>query len=158
MAETTAAATNTAGRAAGTAAQQPSTAYREPTGWVGWIVFAGVIMVIAGVLQAVYGLIAIVNDDWVVWGDRGNLYVDLTAWGWIHLIGGIIVVLAGLGLFTGNILARIVAVVVAGLSLIANFLFIPAYPLWALTVITLDVLVIFAILAHGREMADRRAA
>ena len=112
MAETTAAATNTAGPAAGTAAQQPSTAYREPSGWVGWI----------------------------------------------HLIGGIIVFLAGLGLFTGNILARIVAVVVAGMSLIANFLFIPAYPLWALTVITLDVLVIFAILAHGREMADRRVA
>ena len=97
------------------------------------------------------------NDDWVVWGNRANLYVDMTAWGWVHLIGGVIVVLAGLGLFTGNIVARTIAVIVAGLSLIANFLFIPAYPVWALTVITLDVLVIYAIMAHGREVIDLRA-
>ncbi len=66
-------------------------------------------------------------------------------------------VLAGLGLFTGNIVARTIAVIVASLSLIANFLFIPAYPVWALTVIALDVLVIYAVMAHGREVIDLRA-
>ncbi len=141
----------------GTAPPRPAGAYREPSGWVGWISFAGVIMVIAGALQAIYGLIAIVNDNWVVWGNRANLYVDLTTWGWVHLIGGVIVILAGIGLFTGNIVARTIAVIVAGLSLIANFLFIPAYPVWAVTVVTLDVLVIYAIMAHGREVIDLRA-
>ncbi len=157
MAETTAATTTTTAQPrAGTAQSASVDAYRERSGWVGWIAFAGVMMVIAGSLQAIYGLIAIVNDEWVVWGNRANLLVDLTAWGWVHLIGGVIVLLAGLGLFTGNMVARIVAVIVAGLSLIANFLFIPAFPVWALIVITLDVVVIYAIMAHGREIIDLR--
>ena len=63
-------------------------------------------------------------------------------------------VLAGIGLFSGNMLARIVGVIVASLSLIANFFFIPAYPLWALIVITIDVLVIWALTAHGSEMRE----
>ena len=106
MAETTTTTTTTTAQPqAGTAPPQAA-AYRERSGWVGWIAFAGVIMVIAGALQATYGLIAIVNDDWVVWGNRANLYVDMTAWGWVHLIGGVIVLLAGLGLFTGNMVAR----------------------------------------------------
>jgi hypothetical protein len=138
------------------AATRRSAGHQEPTGWVGWIAFAGVVMVIGGTLQAIYGLVAILNDEWVVWGNQANLYVDLTVWGWFHLVWGALVILAGIGLFTGNILARAVAVVLAGLSVIANFLFIPAYPVWALTVIALDVLVIYAITAHGREVIDLR--
>jgi hypothetical protein len=136
--------------------RQPTAGYQPPTGWVGWIAFAGVVMVISGILQAIYGLIAIVNDDWVVWGNRADLYVDLSAWGWFHLFWGVLVLLAGVGLFTGNIVARTVAVILAGLSLIANFLFIPAYPIWAISVMVLDVLVIYAITAHGREVIDLR--
>ncbi len=126
--------------------------YDEPTGWTGWIVFAGVMLIIAGSLNALYGLIAVVNDTWVVWTNRGNVYLDVSQWGWVHIILGAIVLLAGIGLFSGNILARIVGVIVAGVSLLVNFFFIPVYPLWALTVITLDVLVIWALTAHGREM------
>jgi hypothetical protein len=70
----------------------------------------------------------------------------------VHIILGAVVLLSGIGLLSGNVLARSVAVVVAGLSLIANFFFIPAYPLWSLTVITIDVLVIWALTAHGHEM------
>jgi hypothetical protein len=127
--------------------------YQEPTtGWVGWIYFASVMMVIAGTLGAVHGLVAIFNDDWVVWTNQGNLYIDLTTWGWIHLGIGIAVILAGLGLLTGNVLARTVAVLLAGVSIIANFLYMPAYPVWALTIIALDVFVIYAVTAHGREL------
>jgi hypothetical protein len=126
--------------------------YDEPTGWTGWIIFAGVMMILAGSLNFFYGLIAAINDEWVVWTNRGDVYLDVSEWGWVHMFVGGIVVLAGFGLFTGNILARTVAVVVAGLSLILNFFFIPVYPLWALTVITIDVLVIWALTAHGREM------
>jgi len=122
------------------------------TGWVGWIVFASVMMIIAGSLNAFHGLVAIVNDEWVVWGNSANLYLDLTEWGWVHLIVGALVVLAGFGLLTGNVLARAVAVLVAGISIVANFLFMPAYPVWALTIIAIDVLVIYAITAHGREL------
>jgi hypothetical protein len=123
----------------------------EPTGWVGWIWFAAVMMMIGGALQAIHGLVAVVNDDWVVWGNRANLYLDLSEWGWIHLIVGIIVFLSGLGVLSGNVLARFVGVALASLSLVANFLYLPAFPLWAIVVIAIDVLVIYALTVHGRE-------
>ena len=126
----------------------------EPSGWTGWIAFAGVMLIIAGSLNAIYGLVAVVNDEWVVWTNSGSLYLDLSQWGAVHLIVGLGMLLSGIGVFSGNILARTVGVIVASLSLIANFFFIPAYPLWALTVITLDVLVIWALTAHGKEMRE----
>ncbi|MDD9372311.1 MAG: hypothetical protein PV358_19475 [Acidimicrobiales bacterium] len=129
-------------------------AEREVSGWVGWIMFASVLMILAGVMNGVQGLIAIVNDDWVVWGNRADLYIDLTAWGWVHLLLGIVLLLAGIGVLSGNILARAVAVVVAGLSIVANFLWLPAYPVWALTIIAVDVFVIYALTAHGGELRD----
>ena len=125
---------------------------QEVTGWVGWIAFAGTMMIIAGTLNLFYGLIAAINDEWVVFGNRGDLYLDLTAWGWLHMVLGAVVLLAGIFLFTGNILARAVGVIVASVSIIANFLWMPAYPIWALIVITLDVLIIWALTAHGREI------
>jgi hypothetical protein len=126
--------------------------YEERTGWVGWIYFASVMMIIAGTLNAIQGLVAIVNDEWVVWGNSANLYLDLTNWGWVHLIVGGVVLLAGFGVLTGNVIARGIAVLVASVSIVANFMFIPAYPVWALTIIALDAFVIFALTAHGREL------
>jgi hypothetical protein len=137
-----------------------TTSYEEPaeygrrTGWTGWISFAGVVMVIAGALNLFYGIIAAVNDEWVVWTNRTAVYLDVSEWGWVHIILGAIVLLSGIGVFSGNILARTVGVIVAGISLIANFFFIPVYPLWAITVIVLDLLVIWALTAHGREMRE----
>jgi hypothetical protein len=122
------------------------------SGWTGWIAFAGVMMVIAGTLNAIYGLIAIINDDWRVWTNSGSLLVDISNWGWVHLVVGIVVLASGVGVFSGNVLARTVGVIAATVSLIANFFFIPAYPIWAITVITIDVLVIWALTAHGAEM------
>ena len=124
----------------------------EPTGWVGWIMFAGIMMIIAGSLNAVYGLVALFNDDWVVWGNTGAVVLDITQWGWVHLILGVVVLLAGAGVMSGNILARTVGVLVAGISLIVNFLALPVYPVWSLVISTLDVLVIWALIAHGREV------
>jgi len=127
----------------------------ETTGWIGWGIFAATIMIIAGILNAIYGLVAVVNDDWVVWTNRSTVYLDLTTWGWVHIVAGGLVTLAGFGVLSGNVLARAVGVILAGLSLIANFLFLPVYPLWSLVVITLDVLVIWALTAHGRELRNR---
>ena len=124
----------------------------ERTGWTGWITFAGVMLIIGGSLGLIFGLIAAVNDNWVVFTNRGQVSLDLSTWGWVHIIVGAIVVLAGFGVFTGNILARIVGVAVAVVSLIANFLWLPVYPVWAIIIITIDVLVIWALTAHGGEM------
>lgn len=123
----------------------------QATGWVGWIAFAGVMLIIAGALSSIHGLVAIFNDDWVVFTNNDAVSIDLTTWGWIHLIVGIIVLLAGFGVFTGNVLARTVGVIVAVVSLIANFLWLPVYPIWSVIIITIDVLVIWALTAHGSE-------
>ena len=111
-------------------------------------------MIISGGLNALYGLIGVVNDEWVVWTNRSSLYLDISQWGVVHLVVGLVMLLAGIGVFSGNILARTVGVIVASVSLIANFFFIPAYPLWALIVITIDLLVIWALTAHGKEMRE----
>lgn len=126
--------------------------YEETTGWTGWIAFAGIMMLIGGSLGALQGLVAVLNDEWVVWGNRANLYLDLTTWGWVHILVGVIVFVSGLGVFSGNVAARTVGVIVASVSLIVNFMFLPAYPIWAITVITIDALVIWALTAHGSEM------
>jgi hypothetical protein len=143
-------------------AQAPQTASAEPgtariqrpevTGWVGFVAFAGMILVLVGIMQGLYGLVAIFNDKWVVFGNQGNLVLDLTAWGWIHLAIGAVLVLSGIGVLLGNTVARIVGIVAAGLSMIASFMSLPAYPLWGLVVIALDALVIYALIAHGREI------
>jgi hypothetical protein len=128
--------------------------YDQRTGWTGWISFAAIMLIIGGSLNLLYGVIAAVNDEWVVFTNRANVYLDVSEWGWVHIILGGIVLLSGIGLFSGNIIARAVAVIVASISLLVNFFFIPVYPLWALTVIVIDVLVIWAVTAHGREMRE----
>jgi hypothetical protein len=139
---------------AGRGEQLSASSYDQRTGWTGWILFAGVMMIIGGSLNLFYGIVAAVNDEWVVFTNRANVYLDVSQWGWVHIIMGSIVLLAGIGLFSGNILARIVGVIVASVSLVVNFFFIPVYPFWALTVITIDALVIWALTAHGREMRE----
>lgn len=125
--------------------------YEQPKG-LGWVVFAAVMLMISGGLQVAYGLVALFNDEWIVWTNVGALYFDLTTWGWVHLITGGVVVLSGLGLLSGNVVARLVGVVMATLSLIVNFMFIPAYPVWALTVIAVDIIIIWAIIARGGDV------
>jgi hypothetical protein len=131
-----------------------SAARSEPTGWVGWITFAAAFMMIGGGLNAMYGLIAILNDEWVVWNHSNALLLDLTQWGWIHIVMGLVVFASGVGVLSGNIAARTVGVIAAGLSLITNFLFMPAYPLWSLTVMVIDTLIIWALIVHGHELRD----
>lgn len=138
-------------------AYEPTTGYDERTGWTGWITFAGVMMIIGGALNLFYGIIAAVNDEWVVFTNRGDVYLDVSEWGWVHIILGAIVLLSGIGVFSGNILARTVGVIVASISLVANFFFLPVYPIWSLIVITIDVLVIWALTAHGRELRVPRS-
>ena len=122
------------------------------TGWVDWGIFAATMMILGGVLNIIHGLVALLNDNWAVWTNENAVYLDLTTWGWVHVVVGLLVVGAGAGVLTGNVLARAVGVVLAGFSLVANFLYLPVYPVWSIVVITLDVLVIWALTAHGREL------
>jgi hypothetical protein len=137
----------------------PSSAARP--GWlasgtaVGFILFAAIMMLMVGVFQALQGLIGIFENEFYV-ATRNYLFqFDATTWGWIHLVLGLLVAFAGWGLLSGRTWARTVAITLAVLSAISNFLFIPYYPFWSLLIITLDIFVIWAIAAHGGELRER---
>jgi hypothetical protein len=121
---------------------------------VGFILFAGIMMIMVGCLQFFEGLVAVFNDTFYVATRNYIFQADATTWGWIHLILGLLVAFAGWGLFSGRTWARVVAITLAVLSAIANFLWLPYYPFWALTLIALDVFVIWAVAAHGRVMRE----
>jgi hypothetical protein len=125
----------------------------DVSGWVGWVYFAAFIMVFVGFFQMLQGLTAILKDTYYVVLPEWIVKVDVTQWGWIHLVLGAIVFCAGLALFSGKAWGRVVGVVFAGLSMLANLLFFAAYPWWSAVIIVLDVLVIYALIVHGDEAA-----
>ena len=133
-----------------------SRAQRETPGWaVGFIMFAGIMMIMVGVFEALQGLVGIFENEFYV-ATRNYLFqFDATTWGWIHLVIGLIVAFAGYGLLSGRTWARAAAITLAVLSATANFLFIPYYPFWSLLLVTLNIFVIWAITAHGGELRDR---
>ena len=127
----------------------------EMTGWVGWIGFAGVMMVLLGSFHVIQGLVAIFNDEAFLVGQSGlTISLDYTAWGWAHVIGGLIVGAAGIGVFTGKIWARAVGVLVAMVSALVNIAFLSAYPIWSAIMIAIDILVIWALTVHGGEVRE----
>ncbi len=130
-----------------------SDSYNSPSAWVGWIGFAGVIMTILGTFHIIEGLVALFNDDYLLVGKSGLVIdVDYTAWGWVHLIGGVIVLVAGLCVFAGQVWARAVGTVIALLSAVLNLAFLSAYPVWSLIMIGLAVVVILALTVHGSDI------
>lgn len=125
----------------------------EPTGWVGWIVFAAVMMLMLGTFHVIQGFVALFQDTYYLVGKNGlTIHMDYTAWGWTQLIVGAVVLAAGAGLLTGRMWARIVGVAVAVLSAIVNIGFLAAYPVWSGLMIGVDILVIWALTVHGEEM------
>lgn len=126
------------------------------TGWYGWVMFAGIMMLLLGSFHAIAGLVALLEDDYFL-VTRSGLVVDMdfTAWGWIHLVLGLVVAIAGGALFSGATWARVVAIVVAIISALVNLTFLAAYPLWSGIMIGIDILVIYAVSMHG-DRAEMR--
>jgi hypothetical protein len=125
----------------------------EQTAWAGWVVFGGVMIILVGAFQVIEGLVALFDDGFYVVRSNGLIVnVDYNTWGWVHLFIGVVAILAGIGLLAGNTVARVVGVVIALLSALVNLAFISAYPIWSTIMITLDVIVIYAIIVHGREL------
>lgn len=119
---------------------------------VGWTIFASILLIMIGVFQAISGLVAIVNDTFYVVGEVWIFQFDISTWGWIHLLIGLVVALAGFFLFRGAMWARVVGIVVASIAAIANFAWLPWYPLWSIIIITVSVFVIWALSVHGRDI------
>ena len=123
-----------------------STGSTEPrSSVVGGYLFAGVLMIMIGTFQAIAGLAGIFEDEFYAVSPNYVFELDATAWGWIHLLLGLLVAFAGYALFAAKTWARVIGVTLAALSAIANFFFIPFYPFWAILIISLDVWVIWAL-------------
>jgi hypothetical protein len=120
------------------------------SGWaVGGITFAACVLVLVGMFQAVTGLVAIFDDNFYVVTQNYTFDLDTTAWGWIHLIIGVLLLITGTGLLARQTWAGVTAIFLAMLSAVANFFFIPYYPFWSILVIALDVWVIWALTRPG---------
>lgn len=125
----------------------------ETTAWAGWAFFAGIMMMMVGSFQVIQALTALFNQDYLLVKSNGLvLHVNIAAWGWVHLILGLVVVAAGFAVIAGKMWGRVIGIIVAGVSAIVNLAFIAAYPLWSLTIMAIDVLVIYALAVHGGEL------
>jgi len=129
----------------------------KTTGWTGWVVFAGVILLVSGVFSVVQALVALIGPDAYYVLTGGSLFLfDVAGWGWWNLIIGALLIIVGLAIFAGQTWARIFAVVLAILSAVGQLLLIAAQPWWSLIIIAIDVLIIYALIVHGRELSEDR--
>ena len=120
----------------------------------GWVVFAGVMMTLAAASNLIYGITLLVNDEWVVLAPGAVVTFDLTTVGVIALVFAALQFFVAMGIFNGDLWARILGIIAAGFSLLAQFAFMSVYPQWSWLVIILDGLVIYALAVHGDEVAE----
>jgi hypothetical protein len=125
----------------------------EVGGWTaGFIVFAALMMMLVGAFHALVGLIGVLDDDFYVVREGYELKIDIAAWGWVHMIGGVVIVLAGWYLLlTGSLWARLTTILVVSVSMIWSFVSIPYYPAWSILLISIDIAILWAVIAHGGE-------
>lgn len=122
------------------------------SGWAtGFAAFAGVVMMIVGFFHAITGLAGIFDNDFYVVTQNYAFDVNVTTWGWIQLVLGVVVLFAGWGILSGATWARVVGMIVATVSAVANFFFIPYYPVWAVLVIALDIAIIWALAVYTSD-------
>ena len=118
----------------------------------GWVVFASIMLIMAGVFGIIDGLVALIHDEVYLVTKDEIVAFDFTTWGWIHLIVGIIVTTAGFAVMSGQLWARMVGVLAATASAIAQIAFITAFPFWSVLIIGIDILIIYGLLVHGEEV------
>jgi hypothetical protein len=124
---------------------------RHDSPWAaGLVLFAGIMMVANGILSIFEGAVGVTRDGVYAATANYTYKFDVTSWGWIHIAVGAVVALVGLGVIAGLAWARYLGILVVALSLFANFMFLPYYPLWALVVIAIDVFVLWALCVHSR--------
>lgn len=135
---------------------RPSTEYRrEPRGEPGWVIFAGVMLLLAGAFQFILGLMALLRESFFLVGTNSLMvHLGYTVWGWAHIgIAGALA-LTGLAAVTGRLAVRLTGIMVALVAAVVNLAFLPAFPIWAVLNIALDVLALYS-LSRWREFADR---
>lgn len=129
------------------------------TGWVGWGVFAAIVLLITGVIDVLHGLQALIGPDTAYFlAESGLFSIDVQGWGWWHLISGLLLILVGFALLAGATWARVIAIILVILNAIGQLTLMAAQPWLSITVLVLDILVIYALTVHGRELRARHDA
>ncbi|MGI9641340.1 MAG: DUF7144 family membrane protein [Acidimicrobiia bacterium] len=118
----------------------------------GWVLFSTTIFIVIGVLNVIFGLTMLINNEWIVFGAEKVWYVDITTWGWITLLVGVLQLFVAWGVASAQTWARIVGVIFAAIALINAFFVVPYYPIWAIIVAVLTAMVIYALTVHGDEV------
>jgi len=127
----------------------------EITGWVGWIGFASFMLMLGGVFSFIAGIVALINDTVVYNAATNALWiVSYNQWGWIHIIVGVLAFTAAGSLLAGHMYGRIIAILAAFISAVVNMAYIPIYPFWSIMIVVIDVLIIYAVTAHGTELQE----
>lgn len=136
----------------------PAATDRTPaarTRWVGWLYFGAFMLFLIGFFQAIEGLAAIVNDNFTKVRPSGLVvHVDYTVWGWVHLALGVLLFLSGLGVLSGRVAARVMGVALGVVGAVINLAFLPAQPAWGVILVTVNVLMIYALIVHGGELRE----
>jgi hypothetical protein len=125
---------------------------QRPTGWVGWVIFAAIIMMLAGLVDIVYGIGSLLNQNWFLYVNQQVYVVDATSGGWLLIALGTLILISGILLLAGNAFGRIMGVFLATLNIILNLAYIGIAPVWAIIGIVVNAVVLYAIAAHGGEM------
>jgi hypothetical protein len=122
------------------------------TKWVGWVLFTGIVMMVSGLISLIQGLVALVDDDfYLVKAESLAIDLDYTAWGWLLVAFGVLLIGAGYAVLFGHLWARFIALIVVFLHAMINLTFLAAYPIWSMIAIALDLIAIYAIAVHGAE-------
>jgi hypothetical protein len=146
--------------ASATSTSASATHRARPAGWVvGLSLFAGIMMIVTGVFNAIEGLVALFRNTAIAFPTSGlTVQVSFTQWGWLQLLAGALVTLTGLALFTGRMWARVLGVILVSISALVNFAWAGIYPIWSITLLAIDFLVLYALIAHGAEMKVAKEA
>ena len=137
------------------ASEQRRVVEPTPSAWTGWVGFGGAMMILIGTFGAIEGLVALLKTDYYLVTKNGLLVTtNYTTWGWTHLILGVIVAAVGFGVLAGRTWARVLGIGLVMINAIVNLAFLSAYPVWATIMIAMDVVVIYALAAHGGDVRD----
>lgn len=126
------------------------------TGWAGWVYFAGILLILRGISQAFLGITALVNKHYLFVNTNNGLVVttsNMSAWGWVDLAIGLLVLAVGFSVVHGSTWARVVAVLFTGVSFLVNMAFLGIFPVWSIVAMAVDALIIYALVVHGDEVA-----
>ena len=121
----------------------------------GWVIFATTMFVVVGVMNVIYGLTMIINNEWIVFAADEIWYLDITAWGWITLLLGALGLFVAYGVYAGQTWAQVVGIIAATLAAIDAFFVIPYFPVWGIVLLALAILLIWALAVHGDEVTSQ---